>query len=212
MSAVILYDFWRSSASYRVRIALNLAAIDYKSAPVDLTKGDHKSKEHIRRNPQGFVPALHIDGHLLTQSLAIVEYLNETRPGLNFLPAHPAERGHVRAIAYAIAMDIHPICNLGVVNHVMDMTGGGDPVRLAWMQKFIGEGLAAVEAMLQMNSGSLCVGDTPTLADICLLPQVYNARRWDVNLTERTRINGIVERLEVIEAFAKAHPDRVKPG
>jgi maleylacetoacetate isomerase len=212
MSAVILYDFWRSSASYRVRIALNLAGIDYTSVPVDLTKGDHKSKEHIKRNPQGFVPALHIDGCLLTQSLAIAEYLHETRPGLNFLPADPAERGRVRAIAYAIAMDIHPICNLGVVNHVMDITGGGDPVRLAWMQKFIGEGLAAVEAMLQSTPGPLCFSDTPTLADICLVPQVYNARRWEVDLSQFQRILDVCAKLDVMDAFARAHPDRVKPA
>ena len=211
MNDVILYDFWRSSASYRVRIALNLACVDYTSAPVDLAKRDHKSEAHLKRNPQGFVPALLIDGHFLTQSLAIAEYLHETRPGLTFLPEDPAGRASVRALAYAIAMDIHPICNLGVVNHVMEITGGGDAARLAWMQKFIGDGLAAVEAILQSTSGPLCFGEAATLADICLVPQVYNARRWDVDMSRFQRILDVCGKLEGIEAFASAHPDRVKP-
>ncbi len=210
MSEVVLYDYWRSSASYRVRIALNLAGIEYQTVPVDLLKRDHKASAHLARNPQGLVPALEIDGHLLTQSLAIIEYLIETRPGLSLLPANPADRARARAIAYAIAMDIHPICNLGVINHVMEISGKSDDMRSAWMNKFIGEGLAAVEAMLQSTPGPLCFGDTPTLADICLAPQVYNARRWEVDISGCARIFEIAKRLEENEAFAKAHPDRAK--
>jgi len=211
MSEVILYDYWRSSASYRVRIALNLAGIAYRSVPVDILKREHKSPEHLKRNPQGLVPALEIDGNLFTQSLAIIEYLAETGGLPSILPMAPMERAKVRALAYAIAMDIHPICNSGVVAHVMDITGKGEEARTGWMKKFIGEGLAAVETMLQENQGPLCFSSSPTLADICLVPQVYNARRWGINMMHFSRINGICEELEKIEAFAKASPERMKP-
>jgi maleylacetoacetate isomerase len=211
MSKVILYGYWRSSASYRVRIALNLAGIAYRSVPVDILKREHKSPEHLKRNLQGLVPALEIDGNLFTQSLAIIEYLAETRGLPNILPMAPMERAKVRALAYAIAMDIHPICNSSVVAHVMEITGKGEEARPGWMKKFIGEGLAAVETMLQENQGPLCFSSSPTLADICLVPQVYNARRWGINMMHFSRINGICEELEKIEAFAKASPERVKP-
>ena len=211
MSEVVLYDYWRSSASYRVRIALNLAGIAYRSVPVDLLKREHKSPVHLKRNPQGLVPALEIDGVLFTQSLAIIEYLAETRGLPSILPAAPINRAEVRALAYAIAMEIHPICNSGVVAYVMEITGKGEEARTDWMNKFIGEGLTAVETMLQENQGPLCFGPAPTLADICLLPQVYNARRWGVNISHLSRIIGICEKLEKIEAFAMASPERVKP-
>jgi maleylacetoacetate isomerase len=139
----VLYDYWRSSASYRVRIALAMLGIDYRTVSVDLLAAAHKTPEHLARNPQGKVPVLDIDGHVLTQSLAIIEYLHETRPGSTVLPADPVGRQRVRALSDAIAMDIHPICNTGTINHVMELTSGGNDVRVAWMQKFIGEGLAA---------------------------------------------------------------------
>jgi maleylacetoacetate isomerase len=210
VSGIVLYDYWRSSASYRVRIALNLAGLSYRSVAVDLLKKEHKSAAHLARNPQGLVPALEIDGQVLTQSLAIIEYLAETGRLSGIFPASAADRARARGLAYAIAMDIHPVCNLGVVAHVMEIAGG-DAARAAWMKKFIGEGLAAVEAMLQSTPGPLCFGAAPTLADLCLAPQVYNAKRWEANLSGMERIAAIMERLENIEAFAKAHPDRVKP-
>lgn len=211
MSDVILYDYWRSSASYRVRIALNLAGIAYRGVPVDIVKRAHKSADHLARNPQGLVPALHIDGQLFTQSLAIIEYLDETR-GLGLLPVEPASRARLRAVAHAIAMDIHPVCNIGVVNHVIELAGNANDTRDAWMKKFIGEGLAAVETMMSALPGPLCFGDQPTLADLCLVPQVYNARRWGADISGRARINGAMDRLEMIPAFAAAHPDQIKPG
>ena len=211
MTDTVLYDYWRSSASYRVRIALNLANIAYTSVAVDLLKKDHKSSAHLQRNPQGLVPALAIDGHLLTQSLAIIDYLSEAR-GVAFLPALAVDKARVRAIAHAIAMDIHPVCNLGVVAHVMEITGQGEKARADWMKKFIGEGLAAVEALLQSTPGPLCFGDTPTLADICLVPQVYNAKRWDVGVSGFNRITGAVDRAQQLGAFIAAHPDRAKPA
>lgn len=209
MSEVFLHDYWRSSASYRVRIALNLGHITYTSLPVDLLKKEHKAPEYLARNPQGLVPTLNIDGQLFAQSLAVIEYLSETR-GLAFLPSNLVDRAKVRSIAYAIAMDIHPICNLSVVSHVMALTGGGEAMRDAWMQKFIGEGLTAVEEMLHESPEPLCFGDAVTIADICLVPQVYNALRWGIDMSSFRRINSIVKKLDLNPAFADAHPDRNK--
>lgn len=206
---VILYDYWRSSASFRARIALNLAGVAYESSPVDLLKNEHKSAEHLARNPQGLVPALFIDGHLLTQSLAIIEYLDETR-GLKLLPADPLDRARVRAVTYAIAMDIHPVCNTGVINRVTELTGEVDATRLAWMHKFIGDGLAAVETLLAALPGPFCFGDRVTLADICLAPQVYNARRWGVSLDAMPRVAAAELALSALPAFSAARP--VAPG
>ena len=210
MSEVILYDYWRSSASYRVRIALNLAGVSHISVPVDLLKKDHKSTTHLQRNPQGLVPALLIDGHLLTQSLTIIDYISETR-AIRFLPTRAIDRAKTLAIAHAIAMDIHPVCNLSVVANVMAITAGGDEVRSAWMNKFIGEGLATVEMLLHKTPGPFCFGESITVADICLIPQVYNAMRWGIDMGIFERINSITKRLEVNPAFAAAHPDKVRP-
>ncbi|ACP26738.1 maleylacetoacetate isomerase protein [Sinorhizobium fredii NGR234] len=212
MTETVLYDYWRSSASYRVRIALNLVGEGYRSVPVDLLAKAHRAPEHLARNPQGLVPVLDIDGERLTQSLAIVEYLAETRPQVGFLPADVIGRQRVRALSYAVAMDIHPICNLGVVAHVMAAAQDGEAARRAWMQKFIGEGFAAFESLLDHPStGSYCHAESPTMADICLVPQVYNARRWEVDLSGCPRIVAIDARCAEIDGFARAHPDRVRP-
>ncbi len=208
----ILYDYWRSSASYRVRIALNLVGESYRSSPVDLVAKAHRAPEHLARNPQGLVPVLDIDGARFTQSLAIIEYLAETRSQSGFLPSDAGGRQRVRALSYAIAMDIHPVCNLGVVAHVMEAAQDGEAARRAWMQKFIGEGLAAFERMLDHPAtGAFCHGEMPTMADVCLVPQVYNARRWEVDLSACPRIVAIDARCTELDGFAKAHPDRAKP-
>ncbi|WP_026616100.1 maleylacetoacetate isomerase [Ensifer aridi] len=207
----VLYDYWRSSASYRVRIALNLVGESYRSVPIDLLAKAHRAPEHLGRNPQGLVPVLDIDGERLTQSLAIIEYLAETRKGAGFLPADPLGRQRVRALSYAVAMEIHPVCNLGVVAHVMASASDGELARRTWMQKFIGEGLAAFERMLDhLSTGTFCHGDDPSMADICLVPQVYNARRWEVDLCHCPRIVAIDQRCAEIDAFARAHPDQAK--
>ncbi|WP_046116564.1 maleylacetoacetate isomerase [Ensifer aridi] len=207
----VLYDYWRSSASYRVRIALNLVGESYRSVPIDLLAKAHRAPEHLGRNPQGLVPVLDIDGERLTQSLAIIEYLAETRKGVGFLPADPLGRQRVRALSYAVAMEIHPVCNLGVVAHVMASASDGELARRTWMQKFIGEGLAAFERMLDhLSTGTFCHGDDPSMADICLVPQVYNARRWEVDLCHCPRIVAIDQRCAEIDAFARAHPDQAK--
>jgi maleylacetoacetate isomerase len=206
-----LHDYWRSSASYRVRIALGLVGETWETVPVDLVAGAQRQPEHLGRNPQGLVPALEIDGLTLTQSLAIIEYLDETR-GAGLLPADPAGRARVRALAHAIAMEIHPICNLRVARHAVEASGGAITME-AWMRAFIGPGLSAFEAMLDHpGTGRFCHGDTVGLADICLVPQLYNAGRWGVSLDAMPRIRAIREALEPIPAVAAAHPDRHRPA
>jgi maleylacetoacetate isomerase len=213
MSEAILYDYWRSSASYRLRIALHMLGIAYETVPVDLLAGAHRDRDYLRINPQGAVPALILDGQTLTQSLSIIEYLAETRPDAAFLPADPLGRQRVRSLAYAIAMDIHPVCNLGVVAHVVELTGGGDVVKATWMRDFITRGLAAVETMLDdPRTGTFCHGDNPTMADLCLVPQVYNARRWNADISTCHRILDITARCETLPAFQAAHPDQAKVG
>jgi maleylacetoacetate isomerase len=211
MAEVILYDYWRSSASYRVRIALNLAGIAFESVPVDLVKGEQRAPEHLARNPQGFVPALEIDGLRLTQSLAILEYLDETR-GLGLTPADPADRAPVRALSYAVAVDIHPVCNVSVAAHAKQISGQVDAIE-QWMQRFIRPGLQAVETLLGgFEQAPYACGDAPGLADICLLPQVYNARRWGVEIDDLDRLLAVESACNDHPAFAAAHPDRCKPG
>jgi maleylacetoacetate isomerase len=212
MTDTVLFDYWRSSASYRVRIALNMLGIAHDSVPVDLLSGAHKQPEHLARNPQGLVPALQIDGHMLTQSLAIIEYLSETRPNATVLPADPLGRHRVRALSYAIAMDIHPTCNLGVVFHVMQQSTDPEAARGNWMRKFIGEGLQAFERLLDNPAtGDFCHGGTPSMADLCLVPQIYNARRWNVDLTGCPLTVTIADRCAALPVFAAAYPDQVAP-
>ena len=202
---ITLYDYWRSSAAYRVRMALNLLNLPYDSQTVDLVKGEQRGAENVARNPQGLVPTLEIDGLRLTQSLAIIEYLDETRGGL--LPKDPAGRAHVRALSYAIAMEIAPICNLSVREHVGAM---GVMTSEAWTQHYIAKGLNAFEAMLT-TAGRYCHGDTVTMADLCLVPQIYNAERVGIDVTLFPQTARIVANLRELPAIAAAHPDRVKP-
>jgi len=203
MSETILYDYWRSTASYRVRIALGLAGIEWQAVPVDLVKGDQLGPQHRSRNPQGFVPVLEVDGHRFTQSLAIVEYLDTTRR-LGLLPESPVEKAKVQALAHAIAMDIHPVCNLSVVSRA---TAGEEPARTQWMQHFIKKGLDAFEILLSdFEQAPYCAGKTPCLADLCLIPQLYNADRWMADYAGHSRIKSVAVACDENAAFVAAKP------
>ncbi|MFM7334731.1 MAG: maleylacetoacetate isomerase [Tabrizicola sp.] len=208
MPDAVLYDYWRSSAAYRVRIALNLLGLPYRAVPVDLTQGEQAEPDNLARNPQGLVPTLEIDGIRLTQSLAILEYLDETRSA-GWLPQGPVDRATVRAMAYAVAIDTHPVCNLRVARHAVGLGATME----GWMQHFISLGLQGLEGLLQQHpEGRYCFGDSVTLADLCLIPQVYNARRWGVDLAQMPRTTAIAEALDLLPAFRAAHPDKVKPA
>ncbi|NRG16733.1 maleylacetoacetate isomerase [Rhizobiales bacterium] len=212
MSRTVLYDYWRSSASYRLRIALNLLGIDYEAVQVNLLKKAHREPENLARNPQGLVPTIEIDGRTLTQSVSILEYLDETRDGAGFLPRDPVGRQRVRALSYVIAMEIHPVCNMSVAAYAMQLGGGDEQIRIDWMRKFIGDGLAAFEKMLDdPATGAFCHGDRPTMADICLVPQLYNAERWGADISACPKLMEIGERCRERQAFAAAHPERVGP-
>lgn len=197
-----LYDYWRSSASYRVRIVLGLTGEQWDAHHVDLLGRKHKTREHLARNPQGLVPVLEIDGHRLTQSLAQIEYLNDTR-ALGLLPDDPAEKALVRALAYAVAMDIHPVCNIGVAKWAVEQSQGHIKID-EWMQHFIHAGLSAYDKMV--NGTDYSYGSGVTLADVCLMPQLYNAERWGVDLAEFKNLPKIKATLETIPAFQAAYP------
>ncbi|WP_299966695.1 maleylacetoacetate isomerase [uncultured Roseobacter sp.] len=201
---ITLYDSPGSSASYRVRIALGLAEERWQTKTVDLQGGGQRKPAHLARNPQGRVPVLDVDGLQLTQSLAIIEYLNGTRR-LGLLPDTPAARARVQALAHAIAMEIHPICNRATATWAVDRSGGTIALD-TWMQHFIATGLAAYEEMLDGSAYSFGAG--VTLADLCLIPQLYNARLWGVDLAGCPKIQRVEATLQAIPAVRHAHPDR----
>jgi len=208
MTAPILYDYWRSSAAYRVRIALNLKGVEYESRQVDLRDDEQKADAYRALNPQGLVPMLEIDGHRLTQSLAIINYLDLRYPNQPLLPASAAERAHVVAMAMAIACDIHPLNNLRVLKYLKNELGHSQEDIDAWYVHWVSEGLPALEAMAAPGAGKFLFGNAPTGADICLVPQLYNARRFDVPLDDYPTLLRAEENANNLEAFAAAHPDR----
>jgi maleylacetoacetate isomerase len=207
-----LFDYFRSSASYRVRIALRIKGLDYESAPVNLGEGAQKAANYRALNPQGFVPMLEMDGHRLTQSLAIIGYLEATRPDPPLLPADPGQAAHVRAMALTIACDIHPLNNLRVLKYLVGPLEQEEAAKLRWMATWIGEGFAALEALAAARAGRFLFGDIPTLADICLVPQMYNARRFDVPVDAYPLLVRVDAEASALPAFAQAHPDRVAPA
>jgi maleylacetoacetate isomerase len=209
MSKPVLFDYFRSSASYRVRIALNLKRVDYERRPVNLLEGGQKEPGYRAVNPQALVPALEIDGRRLTQSLAIVDYLDATRPDPPLLPADPADAAHVRALALAVACDVHPLNNLRVLKYLKDELGQEQEARDSWYRHWVAEGFAALEAMAAPRAGAFLFGDSPTLADICLVPQMFNARRLDTPLDAYPTLVGADAEANRLEAFAAAHPDAI---
>lgn len=203
-----LYGYFRSSAAYRVRIVANLKGISLDHHPVDLSQGEQRNSASLARNPQGLVPTLITDdGQPLTQSLALCEYLDECYPDPPLLPGDAAQRARIRALAQVIACDIHPLNNLRVLTHLTGALGLSQDSRLAWYRHWVATGLTAVEAMLEPHRGRFCVGDQPTLADVCLVPQVFNAERFDCDLSAYPAIQAICEQARCLPAFAKAAPE-----
>ena len=208
MSLPVLHDYFRSSASYRVRIALNLKGIDYEQREISLVKDEQHDASFLALNPQGFVPMLEIDGHRLTQSLSIIVYLDQTRREPPLVPADPVDSAHVRALALAVACDIHPLNNLRVLRYLQRELGVDDDAKDQWYRHWIEEGLTALEGMARARAGAFLFGDTPTIADVCLVPQLYNARRFSVPLTNFPTLRRADETASAHSAFAAAHPDR----
>ena len=208
MPKPILYEYYRSSACYRVRIALNLKGIEYEARRVNLQTGEQRSEAYRELNPQGLIPMLEIDGRRLTQSVAIINYLDLRFANSPLIPASAAERAHVVAMAMTIACDIHPLNNLRVLKYLKDELGRSQEDVDAWYAHWISEGLPALEAMAAPRAGKFLFGDAPTGADVCLVPQLYNARRFNVPLNAYPTLLRADENANNMEAFAAAHPDR----
>jgi maleylacetoacetate isomerase len=206
---MLLYDYFRSSAAYRVRIALNLKGLECERRFVHLRRGEQRSPEYLEVNPQGLVPTLVVGHRRLTQSLAIIEYLDEKHPLPPLLPPGAEDRAFVRAIAMAIACDIHPIDNTRVLQYLEKTLGIDQAGRDEWYRHWVREGFNAIEATLaERDAAAFCFGDTPTLADVCLVPQVANAQRFKVDLAPYPRIRAIDAACRELAAFQKARPDQ----
>ncbi len=203
-----LYDYYRSSASYRVRIALNLKGLEYETIPVNLVEGGQKGEDYLKLNPQGFVPALEVDGELLTQSLSIIDYLNGVYPDPPLAPADPIAAAHVRSMAQVVASDIHPLNNLRVLKHHKNELGQEQAAIDRWYAHWITEGFLGLERLAKKHGGAYLSGDLPGLADICLVPQMYNARRFEVPLDDFPALVDYDARANALDDFQAAHPDR----
>jgi len=207
---VTLYDYWRSSASYRVRIALNLKGVAHAHVPVSLIDGAQTAADYRARNPQGLVPMLEADGHNFTQSLAIIEWLESQVPEPRLFPVDPADRAHVMAMTLAIACDIHPLNNLRVLKKLAQL-GIEEEARNDWYRHWVVEGFEALEALAAPRAGRFLFGDSVTVADLFLVPQMYNARRFSVSLEGYPTLVRADEAARALDAFAAADPQRLAP-
>ncbi|MGY4395192.1 maleylacetoacetate isomerase [Sphingomonas sp. UYAg733] len=205
-----LHDYWRSSTSYRVRIALNLKHIAYERHDIALLEGLHRAPDNLARNPQGFVPTLEIDGAMLTQSLAIIDYLDAKYPDPPMVPHDALARSRVLAQALVIAADIHPIDNLRVLKRLQSQFGADQAARDDWYRHWIHEGFVALEQMA--GDGPFLGGNAPDLADVCLVPQMYNARRLEMDLAAYPKLVAADAAAAAVAEIAAAHPDRFKPA
>jgi maleylpyruvate isomerase len=207
-----LYTYFRSSAAYRVRIALNLKGLAYQAVPVHLLKngGEQVQSEYLAVNPAALLPTLEVDGAVLTQSLAIIEYLEEVHPQVALLPKDALSRARVRSLAQTIACDIHPLGNLRVLKYLKDVLQQDEDAKLAWLRHWMREGLTTFETHLAASpaSGRFVHGDTPGMADCCLVPQVFNARRFGIDLAPYPSIVGIDAACASVPAFIAAHPSQ----
>ena len=204
-----LYSYFRSSAAYRVRIALNLKGIAYDYLPVNLLQQEQKAPDYLARNPQGLVPALELDGgEVLAQSVAVLEWLEETRPEPPLLPADPLQRARVRSVVNSVCCDIHPLCNIAVVDYLKTHHGAVQEDIVNWFRTWMHRGFGAIERVLAHNDAPCAFGPTPTLADVVLVPQVYNARRFDIPLQDFPHLTRVTDHCAALEAFAAAAPER----
>lgn len=209
--ALRLYDYWRSSSAYRVRIALNLKGLAYESAPVHLVRdgGEQNRPEYRALNPLGLVPALQHGERVIVQSVAICEYLEEVFASRPLLPQDPVGRARVRGLVQSICSEVQPLNNLSVMNYLKGEMGLDDGQYMDWYAQWIARGFRAIETWLQSPAaGRFCHGDEPTLADCFLVPQVYNAERFDCDLTPYPRIREIAERCRALPPFAASAPER----
>lgn len=209
---MILYDYWRSSAAYRVRIVLNLKHVVYESRDVPLLENAHRGPANLARNPQGLVPTLEVDGQPITQSLAIIDYLDALHPDPPMVPRDPLARARVLAQALVIAADIHPVDNLRILKRLENQFGADQAAKDDWYRHWIIEGFTALETLTGANAGPFLGGDAPNLADVCLVPQMYNARRFSVDLEPFPRLVAADAAANAMPEIAAAHPDRVRPA
>jgi maleylacetoacetate isomerase len=207
--SIVLHDYWRSSASYRVRIALNLKGVEYEARPVNLVTGEQRETANLARNPQGLVPTLEVDGVAIPQSLAIIDWLDAAFPEPRLIPADSLARAATWARALVVACDIHPIDNLRVLQRLESQFGADQEAKGEWYRHWVVEGLGALEAMA--GDGPFLGGDAPDISDVCLVPQLYNARRFDISLDAFPKLLRADAAMAGLEAVAAAHPDRVKP-
>ena len=201
-----LYNYFRSSASFRVRIALELKGLSYDYMPVHLVKGEHKQAAYSALAPEMLVPHLAVDGQNLAQSMAIIEYLDETHPEPPLLPREPVGRAQVRALAQSIACEIHPLNNLRVLKYLVKEMGASEEAKNTWYRHWVRSGLEAFELQLAAHSGRFCWGDAPTLADCCLVPQIFNGQRFDVDFSGLPRTMAAFEACMALPAFQRAQP------